>query len=245
MFETALLESSSGTLRKSSLWTKGLSLAIEALLLGMAVLAPLLYTEALPRHVLNILEVPSPPPAAPAPRQTSVVTHTTLHSELNEGRVMLPTVIPRRVQQIEDQAESNTSSTGNVVGVVGAVPNPAGDRTIATLIHALPAPMPKTVTPRAVRVSSGVAQGLLIHEVRPQYPSPARSARIQGAVVLQATISKDGTIQNLHLISGHPLLVRAAFEAVRQWRYRPYLLNNEPVEVDTTIQVNFTLAGSN
>jgi protein TonB len=158
---------------------------------------------------------------------------------------MLPTMIPRRVQQIADQAEANTSSLQDVDGVVGAVPNPAGDRTLANLIHALPAPVPKDVAPHAVPVSSGVAQGLLIHQVKPQYPSLARSARVQGAVVLQATISKDGTVQNLHLLSGHPLLVQAAEEAVRQWRYRPYLLNDQPVEVDTTIQVNFTLAGSN
>ena len=119
----------------------------------------------------------------------------------------------------------------------------AGDATITSLIRSLPATIPKSIAPHNVRVSSGVAQGLLVHEVRPQYPALARSARIQGAVVLQAIIGKDGTIQNLHLLSGHPLLSQAAIEAVRQWRYRPYLLNNEPVEVDTTIQVNFTLNG--
>jgi len=244
MFESALIESSSGTIRRRPIWTKGLSFVVETLLLGIAVLAPLLYTEALPRHVLNVIEVPSPPPAA-APRQTPVVSHAAPRSELNEGKVMLPTMIPRRVQQIEDRADGVTSSPATVEGVVGSVPNPVGDRTIASLMHALPALASKNLIPHHLRVSSGVAQGLLVHEVRPQYPSLARSARIQGAVVLQATISKDGTIQNLHLLSGHPLLVHAAEEAVRQWRYRPYLLNNEPVEVDTTIQVNFTLAGSN
>jgi protein TonB len=242
MFESALLESSSGTLHQASIWTKGLSFTVEAFLLGLAVLAPLLYTEALPRQALGIVELPSPPPSAPAPRNPSVISHPATHNELNEDRIVLPTTIPRLIKEIHDQAEID-SVTDGVVGVVGTVPNAAGDRTIASLIHALPAAVPRIATPQTVRVSSGVAQGLLVHQVRPQYPALARSARIQGAVVLQATIGRDGTIQNLHLLSGHPLLTQAAMDAVRQWRYRPYLLNNEPVEVDTTIQVNFALNG--
>jgi protein TonB len=88
-----------------------------------------------------------------------------------------------------------------------------------------------------------VTAGLLVHRVQPVYPSLARQARISGEVVLQAIIGKDGTIQNLHVLSGHPMLVQIAMDAVRQWRYKPYLLNGEPVEVDTQIKVNFSLAG--
>ena len=84
---------------------------------------------------------------------------------------------------------------------------------------------------------------MLVHQVKPQYPELAMKARIQGTVVLQAVIGKDGTVQDLRLVSGHPMLAPAAIEAVRQWRYRPYLLNSEPVEVDTQINVNFTLGG--
>ena len=94
-----------------------------------------------------------------------------------------------------------------------------------------------------VRVSPGVAQGLLIREVKPEYPSLARQARIQGSVILQALIGKDGSVQNLRVISGHPMLVQAAMEAVKQWRYKPYYLNGEPVEVETQVNVNFTLLG--
>jgi protein TonB len=83
----------------------------------------------------------------------------------------------------------------------------------------------------------------LIRQVKPTYPALARSARIQGVVVLQAVISKDGSIENLHLVSGHPMLAPAAIDAVKQWKYKPYFLNGEPVEVETTINVNFTLAG--
>jgi protein TonB len=104
--------------------------------------------------------------------------------------------------------------------------------------------MPKVATPQRVRVSSGVQSGLLVRKVQPTYPPLARQARIQGTVVLQAQISKNGDIENLQLISGHPMLAPAAIEAVKQWKYKPYLLNGEPVEVETTVQVNFSLAGS-
>ena len=112
---------------------------------------------------------------------------------------------------------------------------------INSLVQNLPA-MPKLAAPSKVRVSSGVAQGLLIHQVKPAYPSLAMQARIQGTVVLQAVIAKDGTVQDLRVVSGHPLLVPAALDAVKLWRYKPYLLNDQPVEVDTQINVNFTLA---
>jgi protein TonB len=114
---------------------------------------------------------------------------------------------------------------------------------LGSVIGSTPTAVPKVATPQRVRVSQGVSQGLLIHQVKPVYPPLARQARIQGTVVLQALISKDGTIENLHLVSGHPMLAPAAIEAVKQWRYKPYFLNGEPVEVDTTINVNFTLAG--
>jgi protein TonB len=89
-----------------------------------------------------------------------------------------------------------------------------------------------------------MSEGDLVHKVVPTYPPLARSARIQGTVVLQAMISKYGSIENLRVLSGHPMLAPAAIEAVSHWRYRPYILNNEPVEVETQITVNFALAGN-
>jgi protein TonB len=103
--------------------------------------------------------------------------------------------------------------------------------------------VPKVATPQRVRVSQGVSQGLLVRRVQPNYPPLARQARIAGTVVLRAVISKDGSIENLTLVSGHPMLAPAAIDAVKQWKYKPYLLNGEPVEVDTEVQVNFTLSG--
>ncbi|MGB9067179.1 MAG: energy transducer TonB, partial [Candidatus Acidiferrales bacterium] len=106
----------------------------------------------------------------------------------------------------------------------------------------LPAAPPPVVA-HPLRLSH-ISEGNLIRKVQPTYPALARSARIQGTVVLQAIISKQGTIENLTLVTGHPMLAPAAIDAVRQWRYRPYILNNEPVEVETQITVNFSLAGN-
>jgi TonB family protein len=98
--------------------------------------------------------------------------------------------------------------------------------------------------PQRVRVSNNVMQGLIVTKVPPQYPEKARKKRIQGTVVMHAVISKAGDIKTVELVSGHPLLAPPAIEAVKQWKYRPYLLNGNPVEVDTEIVVNFTLAGN-
>ena len=98
------------------------------------------------------------------------------------------------------------------------------------------------VVPGLVQVSSSVIQDLLLRKVAPVYPPLARQARIQGSVILKVVINKSGNVESMQLISGHPLLAPAAIEAVKQWEYKPYLLNGEPVEVETRVTVNFTLA---
>jgi TonB family protein len=96
--------------------------------------------------------------------------------------------------------------------------------------------------PQRVRVSSGVSGGLLIRKVNPKYPKEARKKGIQGVVSLSATINQSGDIVSLAVVSGDPLLAQAAIEAAKQWKYRPYMLKGQPVEVQTQIQVMFTLS---
>jgi protein TonB len=144
----------------------------------------------------------------------------------------------------EEDAPPPVSSVGGVVGgVPGGVPGGQMGGVIGGIISSTPVAVPKVATPQKIRVSSGVAAGNLINRVEPLYPPIAKSARIQGTVVLQAVISKNGNIEGLRAVSGHPMLVPAAIDAVSRWRYKPYLLNGEPVEVETTITVNFRLAG--
>jgi protein TonB len=98
------------------------------------------------------------------------------------------------------------------------------------------------VTPQRVRVSQNVMQAMIAKKVRPEYPADAKKDHIQGVVVMKVTIDKEGNVHNLQLISGHPALAQSAIDAVKQWKYKPYLLNGEPVEVETQVTVNFTLA---
>ena len=103
-------------------------------------------------------------------------------------------------------------------------------------------PKQGVTVPLRVRISSGVASALIVKKVAPLYPEKAREEHVEGTVLLHVMIDKEGNVQHVDLISGHPLLAPAAIEAVRQWRYQPYLLNNRPVDVDTQVSVNFTLA---
>ncbi len=245
MFEDSLVESG-GKLRSKQGATTALSFILQILLIGILVLLPLVFTEALPKQQLMTFLVapPPPPPPPPPPAVTPEVKIIKRTSELDNGELRTPTKIPQKIQMIkeEDTPPPSSGVAGVVGGVPGGVPGGVGN-VLNSVISSVPTAVPKVATPTRIRVSQGVSQGLLIHQVKPTYPPLARQARIQGMVVLQAVIGKDGSIQNLKVVSGHPMLAPAALEAVKQWRYKPYYLNGEPVEVDTTINVNFTLAG--
>jgi periplasmic protein TonB len=246
MFEDSLIESG-GRLKTKRGTTTAISFILQALLVGVLVLIPLIFTEALPKQQLMTFLVapPPPPPPPPPPAAAPVKIVKQIQSDLVNGQLRTPTKIPQKVQMIkEDEAPPPEMSTGGVVGgVPGGVPGGQMGGVIGGIISSTPVAVPKVATPQRVRVSLGVSQGLLVKRVQPNYPPLARQARIQGQVLLQAEISKDGTIENLRLISGHPMLAPAAIEAVKQWRYRPYMLNGEPVAVETQVQVNFTLSG--
>ncbi len=248
MFEDSLIESGGRRGGKRRGATTLLSFFLQAILLGILILIPLIYTEALPKQQLMTFLVapPPPPPPPPPPAAAPVKVVRQIVSEITNGQLRTPTKIPEKVQIIkEEELPPPTSSIGGVVGgVPGGVPGGQMGGVIGGIISATPVAVPKVATPQRVRVSQGVSQGLLIHQVKPNYPQLARQARIQGSVVLQAVIAKDGTIQNLRVQSGHPMLAPAALEAVKQWRYKPYFLNGEPVEVETVVTVNFTLSGS-
>jgi protein TonB len=154
-----------------------------------------------------------------------------------------PTKNPKKVEIIKEDAAPPPVMAGIVGGVPGGVPGGQMGGVIGGIISSAPVAVPKVATPQRVRVSQGVTQGLRIRFVQPNYPPLARQARIQGTVILQAEISKTGDIENLQVISGHPMLAPAALDAVKQWKYKPYILNGEPVEVDTQITVNFNLGG--
>jgi protein TonB len=252
LFEDSLLESSSGQRKRRTLATF-LSFVLQCLTVGVLFVIPLVFTDVLPRQqLLTFLEAPPPPPppapASPAAASAEVLKVT---SDIANGQLRTPTRIPAKVQIIkEDEAPPPVYSVGGVVGgVPGGIPGGQLGGVIGGIISstsnlaAVPKILPKLATPtvQRVRVSQGVTKGLLIYRVEPTYPPVAREAHVHGSVVLITIIDKNGNIENLELMSGHPMLAPAAINAVKQWRYKPFLLNGQPVEVETTITVNFEL----
>jgi len=221
----------------------------EVMIIGVLVLLPLIYTEALPKaQLMTFLAAPPPPPPPPPPPAAAPVAVRVIHRVSVEDVMRAPTVIPKTIAQVKDEPEPPPNAVGVVGGVVGGVPGGSFGGVLGGVIGGAlssappPPPPPKPQTPKRIRVGGQVESAKVVFGPHPEYPPLAKMARIQGTVRLDAVISKDGTIQDLKVISGHPLLVRAALEAVQRWRYQPTLLNGDAVEVATEIDVNFTLA---
>jgi protein TonB len=217
-------------------WAAALSAIIQTIIIGVIILIPLIYTEALPRGMLNtFLVAPAPPPPPPPPQP--VVKEIKAPKIIDIQKMVAPTVIPKSIAVVKDEApviytnsgEGVAGGTGNVLGgLIGS--GPAG-----------PPPPPGAATQR-IRVGGNVEAASLLNRITPQYPAIAKTAHVSGTVVLHAIIGKDGTIKELQYVSGPPLLMKSAMDAVKEWRYKPTLLNGEAVEVDTNVDVVFTLA---
>jgi len=164
-------------------------------------------------------------------------------SNIREGRIQAPPTIPPTIAELHEQPVASSPDVSNlgVVGSPGASGRGVRGATDFSVDVAPPSQPPRPAHP--LRLSNW-AEGNVIYRVQPIYPPLARQVRVQGVVELRAVISKAGTIENLVVVRGHPMLAAAAMEAVRRWRYRPYLLNNEPIEVETEITVNFMLSGN-
>jgi protein TonB len=159
---------------------------------------------------------------------------------MDAGKLVQPKAIPKDVKIIKEDAPD--MDAGVQGGVPGGVPGGSMGGVIGGVIGGMGgAPPPPRPTQTRIKQGGQVQAAMIINRVQPMYPPLARQTRISGTVRLHAIIGKDGSVQQLEVISGHPLLVQSALDAVRQWRYRPTLLNGEPVEVDTTIDVIFSL----
>ena len=240
MFADSLLETNLD--RSNRGWTTLASFAMQTLGVAILLMLPLLYTEGLPKlHLLSVSAPIGPPPGPPpAAQQHSAIRQG--QSNLFHGIVVSPVSIPIEVQRIVEDTLPPAAEACNVC-VPGGIGNGNGANSILNSVGVAPAivpPPPPTARPPRI---SHMMEGNLIYKVQPVYPPLARAARIQGAVVIRAVISRNGTIENLQTLSGHPMLVAAALDAVRQWRYRPYILNGDPVEVETQVTVNFSLSG--
>ncbi len=245
MFEQALL---AGPQNRPRGYTFAASLTAQMLVTSALILIPLYLVEQPPVSRFHAtLMAPSPPPAPPL-RKMAPASSRVAPRVFESGRLLAPRAIPNKVADIVEESLPSEFLSG--VGVPGGLP----DLIIGSLVNqasrlAPPPAPPPTVNkdvvekPRQrIRVGGDVLEAKLIHRVMPVYPPLAKQARISGTVKLVGVINREGRIISLQVISGHPLLVAAAVDAVRQWIYRPTLLNKEPVEVIAPIDVNFVIA---
>jgi protein TonB len=255
MFEQTFVD---GVGKTNKTWTVMVSFVAQIALIVVAVILPLIYTEVLPSTTLQSFLVappppppPPPPPAAPAPVKIVKV----IPRQFDAGKLMAPKVVPKEIATIKEEELPPPSSgvAGVVGGVSGGVAGGAVGGVLGGIINAVPsaAPPPPPPPPVAavkkeaaitrIKVGGAVQSASIIKKTPPIYPQLAKSARVSGVVHLAAIIAKDGTIQELHSLGGPALLIQAAMDAVKTWVYRPTMLNGEPVQVETTIDVNFTL----
>jgi periplasmic protein TonB len=245
LFSDSLLDSSLSERRRRSLATT-LSIVLQCMVIGVLLILPLMFTQALPTQQLLTYLVAPPPPPPPPPPPAAPLARVVQTDMLNTGQLRTPTRIPQKVEMIREEEAPPPATAGGVVGgVPGGIPGGQLSGVIGGIISSASnsvVVVPKVEPVKRVRISQGVTRGMVISKIEPKYPSIAVTARITGVVLLKAIISKEGRITELQVVSGHPVLIPAALDAVKQWRYRPYLLNGEPVEVETTIMVNFDIA---
>lgn len=232
-----LVESTKEKRKTNTRWSVAVSAIIQVAILGVLVLIPLIYTQALPKAMLSTLLVAPPPPPPPPPPPVKVETKPVARL-LQAGKLTQPRAIPKDVAVFKEAElpPDVPSASSNQSGVFGGIP---GQGMTGGMSPAPPPPKP--ATPARIKQGGSVTAASIITQTKPTYPPLARQARIQGVVALHAIIDKEGRVSQLEVISGHPLLVQSALDAVKQWRYKPTQLNGEPVEVDTTIQVTFTM----
>ncbi|MGB7186516.1 MAG: energy transducer TonB [Candidatus Acidiferrales bacterium] len=225
--------------KTNKVWSVWLSALIQATILGVLILIPLIYTSALPKALLtSFLVAPQPPPPPPPP---PTVVHVKIQPKLFTNKFVAPTVIPKKIEKI---VQTPQPDVGMVGGVVGGVPGGSADGVLGGIIGGAPGGLPPPPKPTApMRIGGNVMAAKALFDPYPPYPQIAKMAHVSGTVVLHAIIAENGTIQELQVLSGPTLLRQAALEAVRQWRYQPTTLNGQAVKVDTTIQVIFDLDG--
>jgi len=229
-------------------WTVIVSAGLQVALLGVLIVVPLIYPDTLlPKQMLVTLLVAPPPPPPPPPVAAPIQRVVRpLERIMPANTLVAPKAVPRTVAMVnEDPLTSDAGIVDTMGGVPGGVPGGQYGGVLGGLVNVsatIPLPPPKE-GPKRVHLGGQLEEAKLVHYVAPFYPPLARHAAIVGTVLLHAVISGDGTVRELRAVSGDPLLIQAALDAVRQWRYQPTLLNGEPYEVDTMISVVFSLGG--
>ena len=236
MFEDSTFESTGKIKTRSRRWMV-VTLAMNGTVLAVLVLLPLVFPDALPRHMITTLlvapEAPKPEVRPEPVRVQPARPHN--FTEFDQGRLIAPGIIPRTPLTPQGPELPFHAENLGVQGIEGIGSDGTGifNGQHVTVLH--------PPVPASIHLSSKLVEGNIVYKSIPQYPAIAKAVGAQGTIVLQAMISKAGTIENLHVISGPPMLQQSAIDAVKTWRYKPYMLNGQAVEVETTVNVIFKL----
>lgn len=233
--------------RPRSLLDGFVSVALHAAVLAAALLIPLMFTHALDlKYFQTTYLLAPPPPSPPPPPATVTFVHPRVIQSL--GKFYAPRVVPKKIVIVKDQQNaSQAATTGVIGGVVGGVPGGVLGGVLGGILGETRTAPPPPSAPKPVahrgpyRVGGLVQAPRLLSKIEPMYPPLAREARISGTVVIDCVIDANGDVTQLKLVSGHPLLLQAAFAAVKQWKYSPTLLNGKPVPVEMHVYVTFQL----
>jgi protein TonB len=250
LFEETLLEMSPTRPRHRGL-DIFVSLLVHTVVLTTLVLIPLFFTDAIDLKQFTqmmLVAPPPPPPPPPAPVAVARVAVAPKRVFMQAGKLLAPTAIPEKIAMLKEEALPPDMGAGVAGGVPGGVPGGQLGGVMGGIISGAPSsnipalPPPAMATPKApVRVGGRIREPRLITRVDPIYPALARQARMQGDVLIDAVISESGIVAEMKVISGHPLLIPAALEALKKWRYEPTYLNDEPIPVQLLVTVRFRL----
>jgi periplasmic protein TonB len=241
MFEDSLVAPRAVEVSSSKRWTLLASIGLQVAVAGVVMVLPLLHPEALPfrdesPRLLMPLMLKRPVPVAQAQRAPSASSSSM--AATSTTRPLIASLSPGRDTDASEAPQLAPFGSGIRMGDGFPMGIGIGDG------HGPVVSVAAAKTPaERVRISSGVSQGMLIAPIRPVYPMIAKEAGVEGSVVVEAVISRDGRIESLHVVSGPPMLQNAAMDAIRDARYQPYRLNGEPTEVETRITVNFRMRG--
>jgi len=235
MFEDATFHSSGILPDQTPKWML-VTLAVNLTAVTALVVLPLVYPGALPTHIFqSILYTPPPEPIVV---KQQIITHPATQSiQPISNPLNLSALIPRPTP-----IDLTAPPPGDIAGLSRLNDEaPSGTGPSTTIFPRSTPVVVKPASTHPMAISTGVSEGMILSKTNPAYPAIARATHTSGTVTLAATISTTGRIENLNVVSGPPMLRQSAIDAVKTWRYRPYLLNNQPVEVETTINIQFSL----
>ena len=236
MFEDSLFESRVVSISTNKRWTALASISLQFAVAAIVIALPLLHPEALPFHE-DVPKLLLPLPLRPPVPVVHVEHASATSASITTTSAVRTMLIPNLGAATNDPP--SLAPIGAGLGMRDGIPDAiARDGAHGPLVTLAPSP-----AAGPLHVSSGVSQGMLIAPIRPIYPTIAKAAHVEGTVIVAAIISRTGTIESLHVVSGPPMLQRAAIDAIQAARYRPYHLNGMPTEVQTTITVNFRMGG--